>query len=102
SDGAVHLHADTATPSFCSSATYLVFLKTLGAMQRTGRIALPAQIWSGLLPGFQPDGTGVWGRWNANGPGTARLFYELKLGKNFASLDAAKAGDFMKIFWTDE
>jgi len=49
----------------------------------------------------QPDGVGVWGRWNANGPGTACLFRELRLGHNFTSIDEARPGDFMKIFWTD-
>jgi hypothetical protein len=48
-----------------------------------------------------PDGESLWGRWNANGPGTARLFYELGLGRNFTSFSAARPGDFLKIFWTD-
>ena len=48
-----------------------------------------------------PDGESVWGRWNANGPGTARLFYELGLGRNFTSFSSARPGDFLKIFWTD-
>ena len=47
----------------------------------------------------QRDGEGVWGRWNANGPGTARLFYELGLGRNFTDFNQAQPGDFMKIFW---
>jgi hypothetical protein len=47
----------------------------------------------------QHDGEGVWGRWNANGPGTARLFYELGLGRNFTDFAQARPGDFMKIFW---
>ena len=55
-----------------------------------------------LLIQGQSDGAGVWGRWNANGPGTARLFYELGLGKNFQSLALAKPGDFLKLFWTDQ
>src|SRR5690606_13330642 len=33
--------------------------------------------------------------------GTARLFFELGLGKNFTSFSAARPGDFLKIFWTD-
>ena len=49
----------------------------------------------------QPDGVGVWGRWNANGPGTACLFHELGIGRNFSSFEEAKPGDFMKIFWSD-
>ncbi len=48
-----------------------------------------------------PDGESLWGRWNANGPGTARLFHELKLGRNFTDFADARPGDFMKIFWTD-
>src|SRR6185436_20286075 len=43
-----------------------------------------------------------WGRWNANGPGTARLFAELKLGRNFTDWSKARTGDFMKVFWSDE
>ena len=39
-------------------------------------------------------------RWNADGPGTARLFHELRLGRNFDNMDQAKPGDFMKIFWS--
>jgi hypothetical protein len=50
----------------------------------------------------QHDGVGVWGRWNANGPGTARLFEELRLGENFTSIDRAERGDFLKIFWNDQ
>ena len=53
-----------------------------------------------LLINGQRDGEGVWGRWNANGPGTARLFYEMNLGPNFNNLSLARAGDFMKIFWS--
>jgi hypothetical protein len=54
-----------------------------------------------LLIRGQGDGVGIWGRWNANGPGTARLFEELHLGKNFTSFEEARPGDFMKIFWND-
>ena len=50
----------------------------------------------------QRDGEGIWGRWNANGPGTARLFYELGLGRNFDDFAEAERGDFMKIFWSPE
>ena len=50
----------------------------------------------------QRDGQGIWGRWNSNGPGTARLFYELGLGRNFDDFADAIPGDFMKIFWSPE
>jgi hypothetical protein len=67
---------------------------------------LPSSVFAGSLAealavNGQPDGVGVWGRWNANGPGTACLFHELGLGHNFVSFEAARPGDFMKIFWTD-
>ena len=92
-----------ATPSFCSCATYLVFLTVLDNLQRAGRIPLDEVTLSALLvQDPQPDGAGVWGRWNANGPGTARLFFETGLGRNFTSFDAAQPGDFLKIFWNDE
>lgn len=97
----VHIVAKRACPSYCSSATYLVFLKTLGALQKSGTLQLTSSHWEALLPRHVPDGEGIWGRWNANGPGTPRLFHELQLGENFTSFSKAKSGDFMKIFWTD-
>lgn len=90
-----------AVPSYCSSATYLVFLKVISRLQAEHRIILSPGTLAALVPAGQPDGTGIWGRWNANGPGTARLFYELGLGRNFTDLAAAQPGDFMKIFWND-
>ena len=96
-NGALCVEAATAAPSFCSEATYLVFLKTIAARQALDPAALDA-----LLVRRQPDGQGVWGRWNANGPGTARLFHELGLGSNFDDFDQARPGDFMKIFWSSE
>ncbi|MGV3532262.1 MAG: hypothetical protein ACO1QR_07815 [Chthoniobacteraceae bacterium] len=96
------LQPKAAQPSFCSGATYLVFLRALEQMARTGGLALNAETLNALLITGQPDGEGIWGRWNANGPGTARLFHELKLGRNFTDIGQARAGDFLKIFWTDE
>lgn len=100
-DGKLSVNASHATPSYCSGATYLVFLKTLSALQSSGRLTLTPGTVTALKPSGQPDGTGIWGRWNANGPGTARLFHELGLGRNFTELKAALPGDFLKIFWTD-
>lgn len=98
----------SAMPGYCSGATYLVFLKTLAALQDDGAIHLNSAAWEALAPRLRPDGKdtlpdgeSLWGRWNANGPGTARLFHELNLGRNFTSYDEARPGDFMKIFWID-
>jgi hypothetical protein len=94
---------DSASPSYCSGATYLVFLKTIERERDAGLLNLDYTTLSALMirPG-QRDGEGIWGRWNANGPGTARLFFELGLGKNFTDFSQALPGDFMKIFWNDE
>jgi hypothetical protein len=105
----VSIRPKSAMPGYCSGATYLVFLKTLAALQESGSLPISPDTWQLLVPRLRPDGTdtlpdgeGVWGRWNANGPGTARLFFELGLGRNFTSFDEAKPGDFLKIFWTDD
>lgn len=91
-----------AQPSFCSGATYLVFLKVLWKLQVSG-LALDEKVMSALMVDrLMADGEGVWGHWNANGPGTARLFYDLDLGRNFTDFKEAKPGDFLKIWWTWE
>ena len=81
----LNVAANEAMPSYCSGATYLVFLKTVGALARSGDVVLDQRALRALLVNGQRDGEGVWGRWNANGPGTARLFYEMGLGRNFTS-----------------
>src|SRR5712691_967482 len=89
-------------PSFCSGATYLVFIKTIEALRASGQLHLDFATLEQLIIRDQHDGEGIWGRWNANGPGTARLFHELGLGRNFTDFNDARAGDFMKIFWSRE
>jgi hypothetical protein len=97
--GRLELQPTLAHTTYCSGATYLVFLRAL-------EVYLPGSTINGSLADSlaikgQPDGVGVWGRWNANGPGTACLFHELGIGRNFSSFEEAKPGDFMKIFWSD-
>lgn len=88
--GRILTDARKAEPGFCSGATYLVLLKALGSGPRA------------LLPvSDQADGHGVFGRWNANGPGCAKLVADLGAGVNFTDWDAARPGDFLKIWWTD-
>jgi hypothetical protein len=86
-------------PSFCSGATYIVFIKTIEALRDSGQLKLDVATLNQLVIRDQHDGEGIWGRWNANGPGTARLFHELGLGRNFTDFTQAQPGDFMKIFW---
>jgi hypothetical protein len=88
-------------PSFCSGATYIVFVRTLEALRERGQLQLDFATLNQLVIRNQRDGEGVWGRWNANGPGTARLFHELGLGRNFDNFGQAQPGDFMKVFWSN-
>lgn len=96
--------------SFCSSATYLLFSKVIGDLQKQGvvtkskmlsreiaEVGDTADVIHGRL-----DGVGIFGHWNADGPGTAVLFQKLGLGSNFSSYDKARPGDFLKIFWNDK
>lgn len=93
---------EAASPSYCSGATYLVFMKTIEALRERGALDLKYETLDSLMIRGQRDGEGIWGRWNANGPGTARLFHELGLGRNFDDFEEAQPGDFMKIFWSPE
>jgi hypothetical protein len=86
-----------AEPTHCSSATYVLLLKTL--LNPALGLNLDLDTEKALLPRQQGDGVGIWGRWNANGPGTAALFHELNLGNNFTDIGLARPGDFMKVSW---
>jgi hypothetical protein len=97
-DGKLSVKPTVARPTYCSGATYLVFVQAIQKLLPSSVVGEPLA--DALAIRGQPDGVGVWGRWNANGPGTACLFEELKLGHNFTSFDEARPGDFMKIFWT--
>lgn len=101
SDGKLIVCPELAQPSFCSEATYLLFLKTLQLLQERQQLFLDTTTLTALLLRGQPDGEGIWGRWNANGPGVACLFYETGIGKNFTDLEQAEPGDFLKIFWNN-
>lgn len=101
-ENTLSLTPKTAQPSFCSSATYLVFLETVNHLQRSKHIRLSTSELEALNYHKEKDGEGIWGRWNANGPGVAKLFHDLKCGVNFQDIEAAKKGDFMKIFWSEE
>lgn len=99
----LRLNQEDARPSFCSSATYLVLLQVLNQLADAGELELAPDIQQLLLVGDpQPDGHGVWGRWNANGPGAARLLHLTGMGQSFTDLEKARPGDFLKIFWSKE
>src|SRR5947207_10536418 len=79
-----------ASPSFCSGATYLVFVRTIETLREHGDLQLDVATLDHLVIRNQRDGEGIRGRWNANGPGTARLFHELGLGRNFDKFAEAR------------
>jgi len=97
----IHQDLATAGATFCSGATYLVFLRVVDQLQKTGPLRLPSPALARLAKLDVKDGEEVFGRWNANGPGAARLFHELKCGVNFTSWESARPGDFLKMWWTD-
>ena len=95
------LRPKSAKPSFCSGGTYVAFLVMLAQQQFDGKLSLTPDVWRLLMVDNQRDGAGVWGRWNANGPGTARLFFETGAGRNFTDWSQAQPGDFLKVFWNE-
>jgi hypothetical protein len=94
--------AQSAQPSFCSSATYLVLLKALALWSGAKGAAITDAVWKEWVPRKLADGVGVWGRWNANGPGAALLLRETGMGLSFTQKEKALPGDFLKIFWNEK
>jgi hypothetical protein len=101
--GFLRVQPEGARPSYCSGATYLVFLMAL----ERDIDALPAdssrdEILRLLRVAGQSDGTEVWGRWNANGPGTAKLLKDTGMGRSFWDWEEEPLpGDFLKLWWKD-
>lgn len=92
-----------ARPSFCSAACYLVLLQALQTWEQHSGHKLTAEAWQAFnIAVDQPDGHGVWGRANANGPGFAKLVSDVGAGVNFTDLSLARPGDFLKIFWSPD
>ena len=55
-----------ARATYCSGATYLVFVQAIQKLLPVSGAEEPLA--EALAIRGQPDGVGVWGRWNANGP----------------------------------
>lgn len=97
------LSPQKAAPTFCSAAVYMVLLRSLQRWESHAAQRLSPTAWELLdMKSNQPDGTGVWGRVNANGPGLAKLVHDLGAGINFRNIRQAQQGDFLKIFWSDD
>jgi hypothetical protein len=100
--GELRVRPEAAKPSYCSGATYLVLLKVVEKLEAAGRFQVSEKAIKALLVFDQADGIDTWGKWNANGPGAAKVMHDTGMGRNFESWDAALPGDFMKIFWNEE
>ena len=101
--------AKAAQYSFCSSATYLLFAEVLDELQKNGGLKIEPPVAKEIshvgdkeevIKG-RMDGVGIFGHWNADGPGVAVLFAKLNLGVNFSDFAQARPGDFLKIFWNE-
>ena len=101
-EGSLSVQPHLARPSFCSAATYVVFMAVVQDLIAERKVRLKDEELYLLDYKEEPDGYGFWGRWNANGPGVAKLVHDLKLGDNFEAYEKAEPGDLMKIFWTEE
>ncbi len=98
----LNISTDGATPSYCTTATYMVFYKVMQKYWiQSGKLPLRKTL-EIMKPNLENDGVRLWGRWNSNGPGTAKFFKDAKLGKNFDDIKKARPGDFLKIFWNSE
>ena len=100
--GNLSIKATLAMPSFCSGAVYLVLLNALkpeidGIRDPEARRTLIRT----LDVAGQPDGKGIWGRWNSNGPCMAMTFAQSGLGRSFWGYKLAVPGDFLKLWWTE-
>ena len=83
--GRIHQDTGVAKASFCSGATYLVFLRVLESLRSVNALELSPTVLQRYATLGVADGEEIFGRWNANGPGTATLFAELGCGSNFTS-----------------
>lgn len=98
----IRVSPNKAGPTFCTAATYLVLWTAIAELTNTGQLKLDEDALEALQVRSKqqmPDGTGVWGRWNADGPGAAVVFKELGLGTNRTDIRDALPGDFVKISW---
>ena len=98
----LHIDQYSAVPSYCTTATYIIFYKVLEKYWAYTRSQPGRAVLEMIKPDIDSDGVRIWGRWNSNGPATAKLFYETGMGKNFDRIEDASPGDFLKLFWNGE
>ncbi len=99
SNSKLNLDPKEATPSYCTTATYMVFYQVLFRYWEDNNETPEYLVLERLKPNLERDGLRIWGRWNSNGPGNAKFFHDTGLGINFDDPSLARPGDFLKIFW---
>src|SRR5207244_6202588 len=62
-------------PSFCSGATYIVFIKTIEALSDSGQLQLDLATINQLVIRVKHDDEGLWGHWYAIGTRKAQIIY---------------------------
>jgi len=101
-NGCLSIKATLAKPSFCSGAVYLVLLSALKPeIDEIRDPEIRRTLIRTLDAAGQPDGKGIWGRWNSNGPCMAVTFAASGLGRSFWGCKSAVPGDFLKLWWTE-
>ena len=101
--GELQVNIAQAQPSFCSAACYIMLLHALKLWEGETHFSLPSDAWKMMdIKYGLPDGKMVWGRANANGPSYAKLIHDIDAGVSFTNINDARAGDFLKFFWTEE
>ena len=101
--GELQVNITQARPSFCSAACYITLLHALKLWERETHSSIPSDAWKMMDVKFGlPDGKLVWGRANANGPSYAKLIHDIDAGESFTNVNDARAGDFLKFFWSEE
>ena len=100
--GNLSIKGAMARPSFCSGAVYLVLLSALKPEIDAIRDPETRRTLISLIDvSGQADGSGIWGRWNSNGPCMAVTFAEVGLGRSSWGFKSAVPGDFLKLWWTE-
>jgi hypothetical protein len=80
----------------------MLFYKVLQKYWATLPVVPDEAVLERLKASMEPDGTRIWGRWNSNGPGTAKFIHDTGMGVNFDNISDALPGDFLKIYWNDQ
>jgi hypothetical protein len=93
---------ESSKPSYCTTSTYLVFYRVLQKYWDYSRTKPSKLALDMIKPNVDNDGVRIWGRWNSNGPATAKFFRDTMMGENFDDINKARPGDFLKLFWNGQ